>query len=308
VLLAVPFAAQAQQAKKVYRIGYLMANFPGSLNKNLLQGLHDLGYVEGRDFVMEYRFAEGQAHRLPELAGDLVRARVDVIVTGGTLATRAAKQATQTIPIVFAVIGGAAEKGMVASLARPGGNVTGLQLQVRGDKPLQLLKEAVPTITRVVFLHDVESNSPGFAERIRSYARALNTEAQLVAMRDPNGVARAFAEFGHGTNGLLIDGSSIFGLTADQICKLALQRRLPSTGAARAYADAGCLMSYAENQGDMFRRAAVYVDKILKGAKPADLPVEQPTKFDLVINLKTAKALALTIPQSLLLRADEVIE
>jgi putative ABC transport system substrate-binding protein len=163
-------------------------------------------------------------------------------------------------------------------------------------------------MTRVVFLHDVESNSPGFAERIRSYARAVNVEVQLVAMRDPKDVTRAFAEFGHGTSGLLIDGSSIFGLTAEQICKLALQRRLPSTGAARAYADAGCLMSYAENQGDMFRRAAVYVDKIRKGAKPADLPVEQAAKFDLVINLKTAKALGLTIPPSLLGRADEVIE
>jgi putative ABC transport system substrate-binding protein len=143
ILLAAPLAAEGQQAGKIYRIGYLMANFPGALNTSFLQGLHDLGYVEGRDFVIEDRFAEGQTHRLPELAAELVRARVDIIVTGGTLATGAAKQATQTIPIVFAVIGGAVEKGMVASLARPGGNVTGLQLQVRGDKPLQLLKEAV---------------------------------------------------------------------------------------------------------------------------------------------------------------------
>jgi putative ABC transport system substrate-binding protein len=312
VLLAAPLAAEAQQAKKVYRIGYLIA---GSATTSLpfrdafLQGLHDLGYVEGRDFVMEYRFAEGHPDRLPDLAADLARARVDVIVTGGTQATRAAKQATQTIPIVFGTIGFPVEKGIVKSLASPGGNVTGLTLQItRTGKLLQLLKDAVPTVNRVVYLYDPDVSGPGVAERLRAEAQPLNMDLQLVAMRDQNDSARAFAEFARGSNGLMLETTSLLSAAADQICRLALQRRLPTAGVGRTFADAGCLMSYGENQGAMFRRAAWFVDKILKGAKPADLPVEQPTKFDFVINLKTAKALGLTIPPSLLGRADEVIQ
>ena len=314
VVLTAPLAVQAQQAKKVWRIGFLAAGTaPTSLAKGpFRQGLNDLGYVEGRDFVMEYRWAEGHPDRLPELAADLVRAHVDVIVTGGTPATMAAKQATQTIPIVFSVAGQVVEKRIVRSLGRPGGNVTGLTFQAGHGKVLQLLKEAVPTITRVVFLHD-PTTYPGDVlgntlKSMHSGAQALNVVLQPVAVSDPNGLAQAFAKFGHGTNGLVIETASVLNMSADQIGRLALERRLPAGGHGRTFADAGCLMSYGENQGDMSRRAAVYVDKILKGSKPADLPVEQPTKFELIINLKTAKALGLTIPPALLGRADEVIQ
>jgi putative ABC transport system substrate-binding protein len=314
-LLAVPVAVGAEQAGKIYRIGLLRAgNAPPSADsESFLQGLHDLGYVEGRDFVMEYRWAEGHQNRLPELAADLVRARVDVIVTGGTPATMAAKQATQTIPIVFAVAGGVVQSGIVRSLARPGGNVTGLQLQVSPSKGIQLLKDAVPTVTRVIFLYD-PTTTPGsgrlraFLESLHSQAKAQNVVLQPVAVRDPTGVPQAFAEFRRGTNGLMINTATVLIQTEDQICRLAVQRRLPAIGYGRNFADAGCLMSFGENRLAMWRRAAIYVDKILKGAKPGDLPVEQPTKFELVINLKTAKALGLKIPPSLLSRADEVIQ
>jgi len=312
-LLAAPVATEAQQSGKIHRIGFLSANpLAGNNSKNFLRGLRDLGYVEGRDFVTEYRSAEGHADRLPELAADLVRARVDVIVTGGTPATMAAKQATQTIPIVFAVAGLVVEKGIVRSLAQPGGNVTGQQFQAGHSKVLQLLKDAVPEVTRVVFLYDPDS-LPAEAlgttlKLMHSAAQAQNVVLQPVAVSDPTGVPKAFAEFGRGTNGLVLQTTTVVLMTAKQICKLALQRRLPTSGHGRVFADAGCLMSYGENLDDMFRRAAAYVDKILKGAKPGDLPVEQPTKFELVINLQTAKALGLTIPQSVLLRADEVIQ
>jgi putative ABC transport system substrate-binding protein len=314
-LLGAPLATEAQPAKKVWRIGFLSA---GSSPANLAvkgpfrQGLDDLGYVEGRDFVMEFRFAEGHPDRLPRLAADLVRAHVDVIVTGGTPATMAAKQATQTIPVVFTVAGLVVEKGIVQTLARPGGNATGLTFQAGHPKVLQLLKEAVPTVSRAVFLHDPTTLPGGTLgttlKSMHSGAQALKVVLQPVAVSDPNGIAQAFAEFGRGTNGVVVETASVLLMSADQIGRLALQRRLPAGGHGRTFADAGCLMSYGENLDDMARRAAVFVDKILKGAKPADLPVEQPTKFELVINLTTAKALGLTIPQSLLQRADEIIQ
>jgi putative ABC transport system substrate-binding protein len=311
-LILAPLAAEAQRADKVYKIGYLSASTSQrsqSTLKSFLQVLHDLGYVEGRGFVMEYRWAEGHQDRLPELAADLVRAQVDVIVTVGTPATYAAMQATKTIPIVLGSAGAVVEKGIVASLARPGGNVTGLTFQLGALKLYQLLKEAAPAIVRGVYLYDPESGPRGVPERLRSQAQAVNVEWQSVALRvDPNGVAQAFAEIGRGSNGLVLDQATRLQLKADQICRLALQRRLPAVGLTRTFADAGCLMSYAENVSEMCRRAAGLVDKILKGAKPGDLPVEQPTKFQLVINLKTAKALGLTIPQSILVRADEIIQ
>jgi putative ABC transport system substrate-binding protein len=293
-LALAPLAAEAQQARKVYKIGYLATSPPGAqgipsaslgARSPFRQGLHDLGYVEGRDFVMEYRWAEGHADRLPGLAADLVRAQVDVIVTAGTPATYAAMQATKTIPIVFGSAGAVVEKGIVASLARPGGNVTGLTFQLGPLKLYQLLKEAAPAIVRGVCLYDPESNPRGVPERLRSLAQAVNVELQSVALRDdPNGVEQAFAAIVHGTNGLVLDQATRLQLKADQICRLALQRRLPTVGFTRTFADAGCLMSYAENVNEMYRRAAGLVDKILKGAKPSDLPVEQPTKFELVIN------------------------
>jgi putative ABC transport system substrate-binding protein len=312
VLLAAPLAAEAQPAGKVYKIGYLTAGLSSADlggKSPFRQGLHDLGYVEGRDFVMEYRWSEGHPERLPELAADLVRAQVDVIVTNGTPPTYAAMQATKTIPIVFGSAGNVVEKGIVASLARPGGNVTGLTFQLGYLKLYQLLKEAAPRVVRGVYLYDPGSNPRDVAERLRSLAQAEKVEWQSVALRnDPNGVAPAFAEFRGGRNGLLLDNSTPTILKADQICGLALQRRIPVVGRDRRFADAGCLMSYAEDLNEMYRRAAGLVDRILKGAKPADLPVEMATKFELVINLKTAKALGLTIPPSLLGRADEVIQ
>jgi putative ABC transport system substrate-binding protein len=311
-LLGAPLAAEAQQAGKVYKIGYLNAGLSSADlggKSPFRQGLHDLGYVEGRDFVMEYRWAEGHPERLPELAADLVRAQVDVILTAGTPATYAAMQATKTIPIVFGSAGAVVEKGIVASLTRPGGNVTGLTFQLGYLKLYQILKEAAPRVVRGVYLYDPGSNPRDVAERMRSLAQAEKVEWQSVALRDdPNGVAQAFAEFGRGRNGLLLDNSNPIQLKAKQICSLALQRGIPAVGRERTFADAGCLMSYAENPNEMYRRAAGLVDRILKGAKPADLPVEQPTKFEFIINLKTAKALGLTIPPSLLGRADEVIE
>ena len=312
VLLAAPLAAEAQPARNVYKIGYLTGGLSsGSIGGKspFLQGLHDLGYVEGRDFVMENRWAEGHPERLPELAADLVRAQVDVIVTNGTPPTYAAMEATKTIPIVFGSAGNVVEKGIVASLTRPGGNVTGLTFQLGYLKLYQILKEAAPRVVRGVYLYDPGSNPNDVAERLRSLAQAEKVEWQSVALRnDPNGVAQAFAEFGGGRNGLLLDNSTPTLQKAGQICGLALQRRIPVVGRDRRYADAGCLMSYAEDINEMYRRAAGLVDRILKGTKPADLPVEQPTKFELVINLKTAKALGLTIPPSLLRRADEVIQ
>ena len=310
LLLAAPLAAEAQTTGKVSKIGYLHAGLSGpNLLKAFLHGLRDLEYVEGRDFVMEIRSAEGHEDRLPALAGDLVRARVDVIVTGGTPATYAAMQATKTIPIVFGSAGAVVEKGIVASLTRPGGNVTGLTFQLGTLKLYQVLKEAAPKVARGVYLYDPDSAPPGMAERLHSRAQAVNVEFQSVALRnDPNGVAQAFAEFGRGTNGLVLDQATRLQLKANQICGLALQRKIPAVAPTRKFADAGCLMSYAEDVNEMYRRAAGLVDKILKGAKPADIPVEHPTKFELVINLKTAKALGLTIPPSLLQRADEVIQ
>ena len=202
------------------------------------------------------------------------------------------------------------EKGIVASLARPGGNVTGFSMQnPSANKLYQLLKEAAPRVTRGIYVYDPASSPSGVEGRVLSQAKAVNVQWQMVALRDdPHGVAQAFAEFKPGTNGLVLDTSTPTILAADQICHLALQRRLPAIGLFRQFPKAGCLMSYSEDISEMRRLAAGLVDKILKGAKPADLPVEQPTKFELVINLKTAKALGLTIPQSLLARADEVIQ
>jgi ABC-type uncharacterized transport system substrate-binding protein len=299
-LLAAPLAAEGQQAGKVWRIGYMSPRTSEASQPSVqefLQGLRDLGYVEGRDFVMEYRWAEGHPERLPELAADLVRNKVDVIVTGGTVATMAAKQATQTIPIVFDTVGSAVRKGVVASLARPGGNATGATSEIGPSKLIQMLKEAVPTVRRVVYLNDPAA-LPSQVEK----------EVQLVPLRDVNGVAQAFAKFRRGTDALVIDYSSPLAQTADQICGLALQRKLPTAGFTHAFANAGCLMSYGQDFSDISRRAAGVVDKIFKGAKPADIPVEVLSKFLLTINLKTAKALGLTIPQSLLQRADQVIE
>jgi putative ABC transport system substrate-binding protein len=317
-LLASPFAAEAQQAAKVARIGYLSLNRAASphLTETFLHGLRDLGYVEGRNLVIEYRDAEGKVERFPALAAELVALKVDVIVTaGGTPAALAAKQATRTLPIVFAGVGDAVTDGLVTSLARPGGNVTGASVLAPelASKCLEQLKQAVPGVSRVAVLWHPgahgEHTQKDMLKGAEVAARALGVRLQVVEARGPADFDRVFSDMTRARAGaLIVLGSAMFFNERRRLVDLAAKHRLPAVYTSRDVVDAGGLMSYGSNAADMNRRAATYVDKILKGTKPADLPVEQPTKFELVINLKTAKALGLTIPQSLLQRADEVIQ
>jgi putative ABC transport system substrate-binding protein len=316
-LLAAPRASEAQQAAKVSRIGVLMS--PNPRREAFLQGLRDLGYVDGRNIVVdgrniviEYRDSEGKPERLPALAAELVALKVDVIVTGSTPATVAAKQATKTLPIVFAAAGDPVMSGLVTSLARPGGNVTGLSLinpELMG-KRLEHLKQVVPEVTRMAVLWAGRSGErAGNDKDAESAARALGMQLQFVEARSPADLDRAFSDMTRARAGaLIVWGSNMFNNERTRLVDLAAKNRLPAVYPWREFVDAGGLMAYGANLADLFRRAATYVDKILKGAKPADLPVEQPTKFELIINLKTAKALGLTIPPSLLGRADEVIQ
>jgi putative ABC transport system substrate-binding protein len=316
-LLAAPLAAEAQQAAKVARIGYLSTNLAASPNRPeaFRQGLRDLGYVEGRNLVIEYRYAEGKVEQLPALAAELVALKVDVIVASGTLAALAAKQATSTLPIVFSPAGDPVGSGLVTSLARPGGNVTGLSAfapELVG-KRLELLKQAVPGVSRVAVLWQPgafgERAEMDTLKRAEVAARDLGVPLQFVEARGPADFDRAFSDMTRARAGALtVLASNMFNSERRRLVDLAAKNRLPALYSARELVDAGGLMSYGANLADLNRRAATYVDKILKGTKPADLPVEQPTKFELVINLKTAKALGLTIPQSVLARADEVIQ
>jgi putative ABC transport system substrate-binding protein len=315
---AAPRAAKAQQAAKVARIGYLTPNLAAgsALRDAFLQGLRDLGYVPGRNVVIEYRDAEDKTERLPALAAELVALKVDVILAeGGTQGPRVAMRATTTIPIVFPAAGDPVGSGIVASLARPGGNVTGLSglgPEVVG-KRLELLKQVVPRIDRVAILR----SPTALGERVASdmlkaadvSARALGLQPLVIEARDPNELARAFSDMASARAGALtVLPANVFLREHRRIVELAAKHRLPAIYTSRDFVDAGGLMSYGANQRDSFRRAASYVDKILKGAKPGDLPVEQPTKFELVINLKTAKALGLAIPRRVLADADEVIQ
>jgi ABC-type uncharacterized transport system substrate-binding protein len=317
-LLATPLAADGQQAAKVARIGYLVNN-PAS-NPHLLeafrQGLRDLGYVEGRNVVIEIRSAEGKRERFPALAAELVALKVDVIVTGGgTFSARVAKEATGTLPIVFASVGDPVGSGLVTSLARPGGNVTGvsgLGPELVG-KCLELLKQAVPGVDRVAVLRQPgvqgESTDKDMLKSADVAARALGVQPQFIDARGPDEFDRAFSDMTRARAGALtVLPSNMFLREHRRLVDLAAKNRLPAVYALREFVDAGGLMSYGAHQPDLFRRAATYVDKILKGAKPADLPVEQPTRFELVINLKTAKDLGLTIPPSVLARADDLIQ
>jgi len=318
-LLAAPFAAEAQQAAKVARIGYLATNraaSPHQLNEAFRQGLRDLGYVEGRNVVIEYRDAEGKSERLPALAAELGALKVDVIVTAaGTLPALAAKRATRTIPIVSIGVGDAVTSGLVTSLARPGGNVTGSSLlfpELVG-KCLEQLKQAVPGVSRVAVLWQPgavpERTEKNILKEAEVAARALGMRPQFVEARGPADIDRAFSDMTRARAGALtVLSTPMFASERSRLVDLAAKNRLPAVYSFRLYVDSGGLMSYGSDLADLFRRTATYVDKILKGAKPADLPVEQPTKFELVINLKTAKALGLTIPQSVLGRADEVIQ
>jgi len=310
-VLAAPLAIEGQQAAKVPRIGILRSGSPPDpFVEALRQGLRELGYAEGRNITLEYRWAEGRDERLAGLAAELVRLKVDVIVAGGTGAL-AAKRATTTIPIVMPAIADPVGLGLVASLARPGGNVTGLTGQ--GDelpgKWMQLLKEAFPRVSRVAVLWD-SATSAELVRASEAAARSLDIRLQTLTVGRPDDFADAFAEAQKNrTEAMIVLGSSLFYAHRARLVELAAKHRLPTMYDQKDFVvGSDGLMSYGANFHDLFRRGAIYVDKILRGAKPGELPIEQPTKFELVINLKTAKALGLTIPQSVLERADQVIE
>ena len=317
VLLAAPLASEAQQAGKVYRIAYFQV-IPRAQNEQMLKaledGLRERGYVPGRNLIIEYRFADGKPERLPELAAELVRLKVDVIVTGQNPATVAAKQATTTIPIVTTLASDPVGAGLIASLARPGGNITGLTTEVTLEvvgKRLQLLKEFAPRVSRVAVLWNPAFRGfepkPAF-QALEDAARRLRVTLRKVEVREPGDFERAFDSMvSERADGLYVITDPITFTHRRLIADLAVKNRLPATSAVSEFVEAGGFISYGVDMRDLYRRAATYIDKILKGAKPGDLPVEQPTKFDLVINLKTAKALGLTIPPSLLGRADEII-
>jgi putative ABC transport system substrate-binding protein len=311
-IFVTPLAAEAQPPGKVFRIGRLTLASPSTDDPDgFRQGLRELGYVEGQNLVIESRPAEGSVDRLGALATDLVRHQMDVIVAAGSPAIHAAQQATSTIPIVMTTDTDAVEQGFVISLARPGGNITGLAglgVELSG-KGLELLKEVVPTAVRIAALwNPTNASLAPFLRETQVAAQALGVELQVLEVRTPNEFEGAFAAATSGRAEALIVMRDAFLLDhRARIVDLAQRHQLPGMYPRRSYVDVGGLMSYAANIPDQQRRAATYVDKILKGAKPADLPVEQPTKFEFVINLKAAKALGLTIPPTVLFQADEVI-
>ena len=318
-LVIAPPTALAQPAGKVYRIGYLSIGSASTTYTRPLeafrQGLRELGWEEGRNLLIEYRFAEGHADRLPALADELVRLKVDLIVASPTPSALAAKHATRTIPIVGMSLTEPVAVGLVPSLSRPGGNVTGITYGVDTEifgKQLQLLKEVVPNVRRVAVLTNPASGGPSHSlrmESVKSAARSLGLPLQILEVREPSDFDAAFAAMVKERAGaLLLSGDAMFFIHRDRLADLALKSRLPSMSTQSQWVEAGGLVSYAPSFPDLWRRAATYVDKILRGAKPADLPIEQPTKFELVVNLTTAKTLDLTIPQPILARADEVIQ
>ena len=318
MLFALCVSAEAQQPKKVPRIGYLSPPDPATestRSEPIRLALRELGYIEGQNIAIEYRYAEGKLDRLPELAAELVRLKVDIIVVaGGTGPIRAAKNATKTIPIVMVGAGAdPVEAGLVESLARPGGNVTGLTNLTRelGGKRLELLKEAVPKLARVAVLYDPAT--PGSVREVKEVlpvaARALGLTLQPWEVRAADDFERVFAALNkQRPDGLYVLGGALMNANQKRTVGFALKSRLPSMYVSRELVDAGGLMSYGADIADSYRRVAYYVDRILKGAKPADLPVEQPTKFELVINLKTAKQIGLTIPPEVLARANKLIK
>ena len=313
---AAPLAAEAQQAGRVYRVGYLSTPTRESVERGLeafLRALRELGWVEGQNLIIEYRWAEGKVERLPDLAAELVRRKVDLIVAPAGSAALAAKNATSSIPIVMIFPSDPVEMGLVASLSRPGGNITGTTFTPGPEifgKQLQILKEAIPHASRVAILWNPAD--PSFATQkreVEAAARSLRIRLQHVEARGPEEFDSAFSAMARErADALLVGGTSTFLAHRTRIAELAVKSRLPTMYSFRESVEAGGLMAYAVNMADFVGRAAVYVDKILRGAKPADLPVEQPTKFELTINLKTAKTIGLTIPQSVLARADAVIQ
>ena len=317
-ILVGPLGAEAQQAGKVYRIGFLGAG-PGTADaqsgRAFREGLRELGWVEGHTVAIDWRSPGGDNERLDALATELVRAGVDVIVTPTTPSTLAAKRVTQIIPIVFAGMLYPVERGAVASLARPGGNVTGVAGAPEDpSKRLQFLKEAAPRVSRVANLQDPLTDVPAEGREARRQAtaadaRKLGLDVRWIDVRNPTEIDAALTGLASsGVNGLWVSDAALVFERRDRICAFARDHRLPAVGRSREFAEAGCLVTYGPSIAANWRRAATYVDRILRGVKPADLPVEQATKLDLVINFKTAKALGLTIPRSLLLQAEQVIQ
>ncbi|MFM9972313.1 MAG: ABC transporter substrate-binding protein [Burkholderiales bacterium] len=311
--LAMPFGVFAQPAGKVWRIGILSPQSGLSANfEAFLDQFRTLGYVEGRNLQIEYRWSAGRDERLPEMAADLVRLRVDAIVTHAGLPVAAAKAATSTIPIVTAATADPVGQGLVASLARPGGNVTGLSMLSSEivSKRLQLLREIIPNLTRVAVLAQKGTPAtPLLIEQLQLLTRRIGVTLSVHELNQASEFTGAFAAIQRErAQALIVQQNPFFRENSKQILEPALRHRLPSIFELRGFVDEGGLISYGPNVIDMFRRAAYYVDRILKGTKPADLPVEQPTKFEMVVNLKTAKALGITIPQTVLLQADEVIK
>ena len=315
MLLALCLPAEAQQQpKKIYRIGYLWPTRPTSPDLGtdaFRQGLRELGYIEGRNIVIEFRFADGKVDRLPALAAELVQLKVDIFVAVGGPSVQAAKKATETIPIVMTNSGDPVDQGFVASLARPGGNITGLSSLTTdlAGKRLELLKETIPTLARVAVLWHPDSIGSTLAwKESQLAARQLGLKLQSLEVRgraDLDGVFRAATK--ERSQAIVALRSPVIAIERKLIADLAIRNRLPTLYDDRAYVEAGGFMSYGTNQTELYRRAAVYVDKILKGTNPADLPVEQPMKFEFIINLKTAKQIGLTIPPNVLARADRVI-
>ena len=316
ILLTLPLAIQAQQAGKVPRIGYLGQNSAELGQPQLAafrQGLRERGWVEGQNIDIEVRFAEGKVDQLPALVSELIHLKVDIIVTGSSATTWAAKNATQSIPIVMAASANALGEGLVSSLARPGGNITGMTFlagpEIAG-KQLQLLKEMDPSVTRVAVLTNPTNRShAGFAKELYVATQELGAQLQVLQASNPDALDIAFAAMARErAAALLVLTDSVFVGQRRRIVDLALRSRLPALYSQREFVDDGGLISYGPSLSDMFRRSATLVDKLLRGARPGDIPVEQPTKFELVINLKTAKALGIAVPPSLSLRADEVIQ
>ena len=308
-----PIAARAQQAGKIYKIGYLSPSLPSPvIRRPLFETLRELGWIEGKNITFEYRYAEDRLERLPELAAELVRLNVDIIVAVGTLGPLAAKAATSTIPIVMTASGDPLGSGLVTGLAHPGGNVTGMSLMVPdlGGKRLELLKELLPQLSRLAVLWNAANPYPAIVfKETQTAGRILGIEVQSLEVRSPDDLDDAFAMARQQRPDALITVEDPLTMAyRKRIADFALADQLPSLHGMTEFVAAGGLISYGANLADLYRRAAGYVDKLLKGAKPADLPVQQPTKFELMINLKTAKVLGLEIPATLLARADEVIE
>lgn len=313
LLIAEPVASHGQAGVKAYRIGFIVTTSPGPQSEAFRQGLRELGYVEGKNVFIEMRFAEGRQERLPELVAEMLKLKVDILVVGSTRGALTAKRATTTVPVVFANVFDPVAAGIVASLARPGGNITGSAIGVGegfGGKWVELLKEAVPSISRVAVLwHSANQSSAQAAEEIQAAARTLSVKLDMLDARNVSSPNNLLAMIGASrAQGIVVAPDPYFNANRLKIVQFAASKRLPAVYFFTSFVEAGGLMAYSPIATDSFRTAAAQVDKILKGAKPGDLPVEQPTRFDLVINLKSARVLRLTIPPSLLARANRIIE